>query len=690
MQMKRWWSLVLMLGVLVAGLAPASAAQPAPPDKESILSAIDPRAGARAQARERAAAAPNASTTPGGAAVMAAASLVLEPCDDDPIFLCGTLPVPLDRRDPGAQVVNLHVEVYPHTGPRATARGAVFVTEGGPGFSASLARYDFAFYLLEAVARDHDLVFIDQRGVGLSDVIDCPDLQDEGIFATPELYPAAARCHDSLGDAANLYATVDVADDLEDVRQALGYGRINIIGASYAGGDAITYTMHYPQNVRSVVVADPAAVDLVEGPAGFFAEAAPGVSDIVGSICSRSPACAAANPDPEGTLATLAAQLRGQPFSGIGVDSMGVAHQVTVDEALLATGIARYEAGFVGPGEITPAASALATGDPVPLLRLAADLHPDSFFYGDPAPREFSFGHGVARTCVDFPLQWDKDEPDPAVRRAQFDAAVAAQPPFFGPFSREAWATQGNLQPAWCISSTWEDRPAFAPGTTVSGVPALVIHGEYDTGLPEAYSRFAAEILDGEHVTMASAGHAAWWWSPCGPELVDQFIRARRVVDASCAEEPAYSPWIPGGYPLTVTSAPSATQVGGPPANTATSRLATAVAWTAMDGLKHNFIVPGDSAGLRGGVVDWDPIEEPDFFLARWFFEDVRFTADLGVSGEITGLSNTLEGELVAEGPGDRRTRVRFSIPGFESPGAEMTLVFGIGANARTFTVPAH
>jgi hypothetical protein len=24
---------------------------------------------------------------------------------------------------------------------------------------------------------------------------------------------------------------------------------------------------------------------------------------------------------------------------------------------------------------------------------------------------------------------------------------------------------------------------------------------------------------------------------------------------------------------------------------------------------------------------------EPDFFLARWFFEDVRFTADLGVSG---------------------------------------------------------
>ena len=49
-----------------------------------------------------------------------------------------------------------------------------------------------------------------------------------------------------------------------------------------------------------------------------------------------------------------------------------------------------------------------------------------------------------------------------------------------------------------------------------------------------------------------------------------------------------------------------------------------------------------------------------------------------------------IEGDLMIDGPGDRRTRVRFSIRVFESPGAEMTLVTGTGANARTFTVPAH
>ena len=175
-------------------------------------------------------------------------------------------------------------------------------------------------------------------------------------------------------------------------------------------------------------------------------------------------------------------------------------------------------------------------------------------------------------------------------------------------------ASASPSSPAWCISSAWEDRPAFAPGTTVSGVPALVIHGEYDTGLPEARVLPARRRRPRCRARHHRLRRASWWWSLCGPELIDQFIEARRVVDASCADEPAFAPWMPGSFPVRVSEAPLAIQVGGPPANVATRRLATAVAWTAMDGLKHNFVSPDDSAGLRGGVVDWDPIEEPDFF----------------------------------------------------------------------------
>ena len=116
-----------------------------------------------------AAAAPEAVATAGGSDLRASARMDIVPCESDPVFLCGTLPVPLDRRHPDGRTIGLHVEVFPHTGARPRPEGAVFITEGGPGFSVSLdAKYGYAFFLLSEVAETRDLVFVDQRGVGLS------------------------------------------------------------------------------------------------------------------------------------------------------------------------------------------------------------------------------------------------------------------------------------------------------------------------------------------------------------------------------------------------------------------------------------------------------------------------------------------------------------------------------------------
>ena len=217
----------------------------------------------------------------------------LTECEEDPRFLCGTVPVPLDRRRPDGRMVNLHVEVLPHGGPRSA--GAVFVTCGGPGCSiTSGPKYGFADFLLPDVAQTRDLVFVDQRGVGLSDVIDCPALQAGG-----ELYSSATACFDQLGDDRNLYSTTDVADDLEDVRRALGYSRIDLFGGSYAGVDMMTYAVRHTKRVRSVVLSSPA---VVVGTDPFYRYAPEAMTGIAAKLCGRSPACRAAHPDPGARL----------------------------------------------------------------------------------------------------------------------------------------------------------------------------------------------------------------------------------------------------------------------------------------------------------------------------------------------------------------------------------------------------
>ena len=69
---------------------------------------------------------PRAATSPaaaraGGRQLRASAATDLAPCDDDPTFLCGTVPVPLDRRHPDGRMVNIALRgVPPH---RSAAQG---------------------------------------------------------------------------------------------------------------------------------------------------------------------------------------------------------------------------------------------------------------------------------------------------------------------------------------------------------------------------------------------------------------------------------------------------------------------------------------------------------------------------------------------------------------------------------------
>lgn len=684
-------SLGIIVAVLVATAAVTPAAAAPTSGGPAARSAVDngstgkgpvrtsPAVPTAAELAASARSAMPAAARPGGDELMDHTARRLVPCDDDPAFLCGTLPVPLDRRTPDGRFVNLHVEVFPHTGPQRKADGAVFVTGGGPGESATLSlKYGMAFFVLSAVAETRDLVFIDQRGVGLSDVIDCPALQNGG-----PLYLSSAACRNQLGDTANFYSTTDVADDLEDVRRAFGYQQIDLVGGSYAGADMITYAQRHTERVRSVAIASPA---VVVGSDPFYSDTPLAMPGIVDGVCGRSPACAAAIPDPAGTFAQLAQRLRNDPVSGVGIDSAGVGHDITVTETLLANAIMYLEgAHFTGPGEITQAAVALSKGDPVPLLRLAADVDPMDAFGDD--LREFSAGHNLARGCVDAELPFDRDAA-PGVRATQYAAAYEAEPAFYGPIAKESFLAPGyrGFQPSPCIASSWEDRPMYPAGAQVHGVPTLVLGGDYDLVVPESVSQLVTDVLvDASYVTVTATGHNPWFWSDCGPELVQRFIAQLAVGDTSCADVPAAGWWVPGSFPTGVADAPPAAQTAGPPASLSLRRLATVAAWTMMDSVQHNFYVAGDSVALRGGVVDYEYVGDAN----TWTLEQAHFTEDVALSGTARQLESGYDGEFTVTGPGHRATTMRINGEFFRY-GADMTITVDVGGQAVTFAVPAY
>lgn len=187
------------------------------------------------------------------------------------------------------RVIMLAVAVF-HPPGGASRPDLVIFLSGGPGASAlELVRYGLeAFEPVFATGRD--LVLFDQRGVGLSrPALDCPafdervkDLLDRKLDdrlitqreAADLALESLRECRAALSRVADLsaYNSAASAADVEDLRRALGYERVNLWGASYGTRLALEVMRRYPDGLRGVVLDGvyPPDVDRYqEGPANF-------------------------------------------------------------------------------------------------------------------------------------------------------------------------------------------------------------------------------------------------------------------------------------------------------------------------------------------------------------------------------------------------------------------------------------
>lgn len=188
-----------------------------------------------------------------------ASAIRLELCGikELPDARCGTLSVFENRKQKAGHQITLNIVVVPATTPVAT-NPPVFFMDGGPGGAATEAADYVSLKWLGGVHRDHDIVFIDERGTGKSGPLKCGDIggdpkHADAFFGKPFPPELLAVCRDELQKTADLrfYTTELFIDDVNDVRKALNYPQISLVAFSYGTLAAQEYIRRYPDQVRS-------------------------------------------------------------------------------------------------------------------------------------------------------------------------------------------------------------------------------------------------------------------------------------------------------------------------------------------------------------------------------------------------------------------------------------------------------
>lgn len=585
---------------------------------------------------------------------------------------CGFVNVPFDREHPWRAKIAIYFELYLHSKP-GPAQSAIVADPGGGGGLSASANRSFFLYLYGPNLETHDLLLIDSRGRGLSRAIDCEELQ-HGTAPFPQ---GEADCAAQLGDAASRYGAGDIAQDVEAVRAALGYDKVDYYGSSYGSVNVEAYATRFGEHLRSILLDSPLGSP---GLTGFTwdRDSAKSQGPVIAADCRRSPSCFPDHPNPLAEIEALVNAIRTRPVEGDTHDASGNAVHVRIDETALLSFVMGYQTGrMTGPGEVLAAGAALRNGDSTPLLRLGAEgTYTLEYDAGDPA--FFSAG-AAAAACVDHPgppWTWSVSGPQ---REQQFARAVASLPAnFFAPFSRSA-VTDPLFSTDLRDCIYWEkptaSSPVVRPDATYPHVPTLVLSGELDNLVPTELNRKVAALYpDSILVTFAEVEHDTAASAQCAADVASGFIETLHP-DTSCASEPNLVFPAVGRFPSRAKDAHEAEvdPAGQNQIGVAERKVVTVAVAAATDALQRSLVnfYNGDGSGngavLRGGTFHADFADTWTLTLSDCAFaRDVvvngrvtwesqvtgAFSADLNISGTATaGGTLHVEGSWLAPGP---------------------------------------
>ncbi|MFL6658576.1 MAG: alpha/beta fold hydrolase [Massilia sp.] len=419
---------------------------------------------------------------------------------------CLHLPVALDPAQPNGPTLSLHVTIAPAF--RESAKpDPLFILAGGPGQAGTdvLVLLNNTFRRVRAT---RDIVFIDQRGTGLSDKLDCPHQPNEESRSEADMEAEARACIGAVKQPFAAYSTANAARDIEQVRLALGYGRINLWGASYGTRLAQAYARAYPGQVRAAILDGVLAPDQVIPAGGRDGQAA---LELVFRQCAQDKACHKAFPALASEYAAVSAR----------VAAGGVKLQIPDPRTARPLALDMSSERFLGT--IHNVLYSALDARRLPFLIHSAYLGEwGPFVARRNAAGDFS-GDGPVSELLHLAVVCAEDWPrlTPQLRAA--DAA---------PLTAPVLARMGSM----CAMMPVKPATWVAP-TTITA-PVLMLSGLLDPVTPPHRAEAAGRYLStAQHLTVAWAGHGVSQLG-CAPRLLREFLdRPDARVDGACLKE---------------------------------------------------------------------------------------------------------------------------------------------------------
>lgn len=439
-------------------------------------------------------------------------------------IVCGTLFVAESRDREESRALRLAVAILRSPAADPSPDPVVFLQGGPGGATVRFAERITRSPLWSAIRERRDLVIWDQRGTGYSDPSFCPDLgMDLSAGDLQAMAPDArvrrerrllAACRERVlaeGLDFSAYNSVASAQDLEDLRVALGYDRWNLFGASYGTRLALIAARDHPAGIRSMILDAVSPTDIGGDSTQRSLLHSLG---LVFRQCEADQACDALFPDLEGEFWGAIEELNAEPFLVPMADTARFrGGTLEVDGRMLALGLFRglYLAEFI---PLAPHAIRQIRARNATLVRaLAADLAPDP---------------EIENRWLQYAVECYEQEPLLAEVTATETARSTSLPDLSAP-----------ALPAVC--DAWHGERA---DTTLlrrpirADIPTLVASGEFDPVTPPRNGRHVAAALPrARHIEVRGAGHGALG-TECPRTIMLAFIdEPDGILDTGCLDE---------------------------------------------------------------------------------------------------------------------------------------------------------
>ena len=235
---------------------------------------------------------------------------------------CGYVIVPEDHEKPQGKTIKLFVAKAKSRSSRPASDPVIF--PGGPIGGGMIEAGSMLFSLYPDFTKDRDFIMFDQRGSGKSiPALECPELDeihkrdfgknlsnaevvDHELKAIEECRKRLTKDYD-----LDLYNIIQTTSDMEVIRKALGYNKINIFSYSYGTSVTLTYMRMYPKNIRSVILDSTVPSDM-----WIYSNLLPGQANSLSSVfesCRLDKKCNAAYPDLKNVYSDLIKRLDSAP-----------------------------------------------------------------------------------------------------------------------------------------------------------------------------------------------------------------------------------------------------------------------------------------------------------------------------------------------------------------------------------------